>query len=114
MKLVTPVLDGLYYRMGWLSPDGQPANSKIIYTVAALVSVALCARMGLRMVEKAIPVEWPYVGLVTVVLSFAAGVEVFKKTVAYMASRTTSTTTTPAPPSSTTTTSTPTPPEPTP
>jgi hypothetical protein len=97
--LITPVLDGLYYRLGWLSPDGKPANSKIIYTVAAFVSIALCARMGLRMVEKAIPVEWPYVGLVTVVLSFAAGVEVFKKVVNYLASKAPGTTTTTSRPS---------------
>ena len=87
MRFVAPLLDGLYYRMGWFSPDGKPANSKIVYTVAAFAAIGLCVRMGLRMVEKAIPVEWPYVGLVTVVLSFAAGVEVFKKVVNYLASR---------------------------
>ena len=99
MRLVTPVLDGLYYRLGWNSPDGKPANSKIIYTVAAFASIGLCVRMGLRLVEKSVEVNWPYVGLVTVVLSFAAGVEVFKKVVNYLASRAPGTTTPPSRPS---------------
>jgi hypothetical protein len=85
--LVTPVLDGLYYRLGWYDPSGKPANSKIIYTVAAFAAVALCARIGLRMVEKLMPVTWQYVGLVCLVLLFCGSLEAYKKAINYFAAK---------------------------
>jgi hypothetical protein len=85
-RIVSVFMEPVFYWMGWLDPSGNPANSKIIYTGAAVAAIYLCVAMGLRMIAKVMEVTWPYVGLVALVLLFCAGVEVYKKTVAYLAS----------------------------
>jgi len=74
----SPIRD-LYYWLGWFGPDNQPANGKVVYTIAAFAGTVTFVLMGLRMVTKAMEVTWPYVGLVALVLFFATGAVAYQK-----------------------------------
>jgi len=32
MRFVTPVLNGIWYRLGWYDHDGKPSNKRIVWT----------------------------------------------------------------------------------
>jgi len=48
MKVVTPILDGIYYRLGLNGQDGKPSNKRIVWTfvVASLTAgfISMCAK----------------------------------------------------------------------
>ena len=76
------ITEPTWFYLGFLDPNGQPANSKIVYTVAVAVSLTLVYKLGIRQIDNLkgqLSVE--YVALLCLVLLFCASIEAFKKLV---------------------------------
>jgi hypothetical protein len=53
VRIVTPLLDGLYYRLGWNGADGKPSNKRVVWTLCVFTGLALVWALGFKMIEKA-------------------------------------------------------------
>ena len=86
-RVVSAILEPAYFWLGWMDPEGNPANSKIVYTCAAAAALYMMTKIGLRMIEKAMEVTWPFVALVVLVLAFCGSLDYFKKLLHLLAGR---------------------------
>ena len=72
--------DWTYWRLGLNDPSGKPDNSKVCYTAAVIVALAMVVVLGLKQVsglKGGLSAE--YVALVCFVLLFAGSLNAFKK-----------------------------------
>ena len=55
MKLVTPVLDGVYYRLGLNGHDGKPSNKRVVWTAVVFTMAVGFLALAARTIEKGQP-----------------------------------------------------------
>ncbi len=55
MKVLTPILDGVYYRLGLNGHDGKPSNKRVVYTVVVFTLAAGFIGLSARTIELGQP-----------------------------------------------------------
>ena len=75
-------LDRVYHYLGLCDPHDKPDNSKVCYTLAVFVALAMIVILGLKQVKGLKgDLSMEYVALVCLVLLFAGSLNAFKKVV---------------------------------
>ena len=74
-RVISAVVEPLFYWLGLLDPNGHPDNSKIMYTLAVMASLFVTIDIGHDLKDA----TWPFIGLVCAVLLGAAGPRVLLK-----------------------------------
>ena len=78
MRVLTPFLDGVYYRLDLNGPDGKPANSKVLWTAAIIAGLVAILALGLRAIEKGVPITEAFVFFALGVIWAAGGHDITK------------------------------------
>ena len=74
-RILSAVIEPVFYWLGLLDPQGHPDNSKVMYTLVVFAATAVVIHLGIEITV----VTWTYVGLVCAVILGAAGPRVLLK-----------------------------------